>query len=78
MYTNIPGRPLGYASTILACIAVVVTAPIYVFYKKGPDIRQRSKLAQSTNQTREKSRAKRQWMSGPGWKDGTKKHIKEA
>ena len=38
VYTNIPGRPLEYASTILACIAVVVTAPIYVFYKKGPDI----------------------------------------
>ena len=37
MYANIPGRPLEYASTILACIA----APIYVLYKKGSDIRGR-------------------------------------
>ena len=52
MYKNIPGRPLEYASTILACISVVVTNPIYVFYKKGPQIRARSNFAQSLNQKR--------------------------
>ncbi|KAI0319636.1 major facilitator superfamily domain-containing protein [Amylostereum chailletii] len=45
MYTNIPGRPLEYATTILACVAVLVTIPIYVFYWKGPEIRARSKFA---------------------------------
>lgn len=35
MYTNIPGMPYEYASTILACIAILVTIPIYIFYYKG-------------------------------------------
>jgi hypothetical protein len=47
MYTNIPGRPLEYASTILACLAVLVTIPIYIVYKKGPAIRAKSKFALS-------------------------------
>lgn len=47
MYTNIPGRPLEYASTILACLAVCVTIPIYIVYKKGPAIRAKSKFALS-------------------------------
>jgi len=34
VHTNIPGRPLEYASTILACIAVVVTAPIMCFTRR--------------------------------------------
>lgn len=59
MYENIPGRPLEYATTILACIAVVVTLPIYVFYKKGPQIREKSKFAQSLDQGRAKRDAKR-------------------
>jgi hypothetical protein len=52
MYTNIPGRPLEYASTILACLAFCVTVPIYVFYKKGPQIREKSKFAQSLDVSR--------------------------
>ncbi|KAF2843121.1 MFS general substrate transporter [Patellaria atrata CBS 101060] len=52
MYAYIPGRPVEYASTILACIAVVVTVPIYIFYKKGPQIRARSNFAQSIGQQR--------------------------
>ena len=59
MYEYIPGRPLEYASTILACIAVVVTLPIYVFYKKGPAIREKSKFAQSIDEGRAKIKAKR-------------------
>lgn len=36
----------AYATTILACLAFVVTIPIYIFYWKGPTIRARSKFAQ--------------------------------
>lgn len=64
MYENIPGRPLEYPTTILACISVVVTIPIYIFYRKGPQIREKSKFAQSLDQKmtqrhekRKKSRA---------------------
>ena len=59
MYVNIPKRPLQYASTILACISVVVTIPIYVFYQKGPQIREKSKFAQSLDQSRAKREQKR-------------------
>jgi len=83
MYTNIPGRPLEYATTILACLAVVVTLPIYVFYKKGPVIRERSKFAQSLDENRQKSKARRgESVSGEAnMKAGTKKekeHVEEA
>lgn len=46
MFHNIGKRPIQYASTVLACLAVVVTFPIYIFYWKGPTIRERSKFAQ--------------------------------
>jgi hypothetical protein len=63
MYKNIPGRPLEYASTILACIAVLVTAPIYVFYVKGPEIRRKSKFAETLDEGRQKSVAHRRKSS---------------
>jgi len=59
MYVNIPKRPLQYASTILACISVLVTIPIYVFYQKGPQIREKSKFAQDLDQSRAKREQKR-------------------
>jgi hypothetical protein len=34
MYSNIPGRPLEYATTILACVGVLVVIPVYIFYWK--------------------------------------------
>ncbi|TKX20583.1 MFS transporter-like protein 135 [Elsinoe australis] len=40
-------RTLEYPSTILACLAFCVTIPIFVFYWKGPQIRERSKFAQT-------------------------------
>lgn len=46
---------LEYGSTILACIAVLVTIPIYVCYVKGPWIRKKSKFAQSLDQERRES-----------------------
>jgi hypothetical protein len=59
VYENIPGRPSEYASTILAYLALVVTIPIYVFYKNGPKIRAKSKFAESLDASRKKNVAKR-------------------
>lgn len=76
MYTNIPGRPLEYASTILGCLALLVTIPIYIVYWKGPEIREKSKFAQSLERGWEERREKRRKSSlvgmrmGPG--DGLK------
>ncbi|OAQ71770.1 MFS multidrug transporter [Purpureocillium lilacinum] len=49
LYTNIApnGLHLEYASTILACLAFVVTMPVYLIYWKGPWLREKSKFAQS-------------------------------
>ncbi|PWY98326.1 MFS general substrate transporter [Testicularia cyperi] len=38
---------LEWASTLLAFLAIIVAIPIYVFYKWGPQIRERSKFAQT-------------------------------
>jgi len=47
-YSNFP-KPytLEYPSTISAYLAFLVTIPIYIFYWKGPAIRERSKFAQT-------------------------------
>jgi hypothetical protein len=42
-----------YPSTILACIAIFVTIPIYIFYYKGPSIRARSHFAQEIESHRQ-------------------------
>ena len=54
VYENVgpEDRHLIYPSVILACLAVVVIIPIYVFYWKGPQIRMRSKFAQELEQGR--------------------------
>jgi hypothetical protein len=64
LYEGFPGRPLEYASTFLACVSIIVIAPIYVFYKKGPAIRNKSKFAQSVNETWQKSKEKRASVQG--------------
>ncbi|KAI4186075.1 MAG: hypothetical protein LQ346_005766 [Caloplaca aetnensis] len=49
-YQNIPAfgkYHLVWPTFILACLAGLVTVPIFVFYYKGPEIRARSKFAQS-------------------------------
>lgn len=56
VYTNIPtfGRlHLVWPTVILGCLAALVTIPIFVFYWKGPQIRARSKFAQSLATERE-------------------------
>lgn len=48
VYTNLGKKyTLEYPTTILACLAFCVTVPIYIFYWKGPAIRERSKFAQT-------------------------------
>jgi hypothetical protein len=59
VYENVGGedRHLIYPSTILACLAVAVIIPIYIFYWKGPQLRLKSKFAQEL----EKGRQARMW-----------------
>lgn len=68
MFTNIGDTyPYAYASTILASISILVTAPIYFFYRNGPAIRERSPFAK---QMMEQNRQRRQSQAGRGEKDG--------
>ena len=66
LYKNILGRPVQYASTVLSCLAVVVTIPIYIVYWKGPEIRAKSRFAQSLDKTREERTEKRRKSSLAG------------
>lgn len=60
MYTNIGGRfHLQWASTILGCLAFIVTIPIYIFYWKGPQIRASSKFAQTLEADRKRNAGRR-------------------
>ncbi|TKW54874.1 putative transporter [Colletotrichum tanaceti] len=53
LYENIGNsRHTEYASTVLACLAFLVTIPVYLIYWKGPVIRERSKFAQSLSEGR--------------------------
>ena len=63
---------LVYPSTILACLAVVVIIPIYIFYSKGPAIRKRSKFAQELEKGRRARMEKRRSSTGgsPGGEKG--------
>ncbi|KAH9833412.1 major facilitator superfamily domain-containing protein [Rhodofomes roseus] len=53
LYTNLGPYSLEWASTLLGCISVLVTIPIFVFYFHGPAIRARSKFAQEIGQKHE-------------------------
>lgn len=60
VYTNVGDKyKLEYPSTILACLSVIVIIPIYIFYWKGPQIREKSKFAQELNAGRKQSVARR-------------------
>lgn len=67
-YENIgpENRRLVYPSTILACLAVVVIIPIYVFYWKGPAIRLKSRFAQDLEKGRRARAEKRRRSTGIG------------
>lgn len=48
VYENIGNKhKLQWPTTILGVLAILVTLPIYVFYWKGPEIREKSKFAQT-------------------------------
>jgi hypothetical protein len=68
---------LVYPSVILACLAVLVIIPIYVFYWKGPEIRAKSKFAQELETGRRGTVERRRSSMaalGPG---GKKKSVNE-
>jgi len=59
-YTNIGGKHhLEYASTILACIALLLVVSVYVIYWKGPVLRKRSPFAQQLSSAREDNGGRR-------------------
>ncbi|KAI9928685.1 hypothetical protein MW887_001902 [Aspergillus wentii] len=61
MFENIGHKySYEYASTILACVSVVVTVPIYFFYKHGPAIRARSPFAKRIEEERQATRRRRE------------------
>lgn len=80
LYKDIPGRPVQYASTILACLAFVVTIPIYVVYKKGPEIRAKSKFAQTLDKsfTERKERRGKTILTGANAEKEIKEHTEKA
>jgi hypothetical protein len=55
VYENIGHKyKLEWPSTILGCVSIVVTIPIYIFYWNGPYIREKSKFAQTLAADRKK------------------------
>lgn len=72
LYTNLgESNPLAWASTLLAFLAILVTIPIYVFYWKGPAIRERSPFAQSLSSEKEAKRTDKK-------EAGTQEQIEQA
>ena len=69
MFSNIGKKyPTEWASTILAILAMFIVAPLYYFYRKGPEIRMKSKFAQQVAKDRAKQLERRK--SGAGGKAG--------
>jgi len=52
-FSNIGSNPLAYATTILACISVLLVAAVYVIYWKGETLRRRSPFAQQLSDARD-------------------------
>lgn len=57
---------LEIPSTILAGIAILVTIPIYIFYWKGPVIREKSKFAQVLASDRKSGTERRKSVAAQG------------
>jgi hypothetical protein len=47
LYSNLGPHSLEWASTLLGFLAVIFCIPIYIFYVKGPIVREKSKFAQT-------------------------------
>lgn len=63
LYRNIPGRPVQHASILFACGALVITIPTYTVYRKGPEIRAKSRSTYSLDRIREERTEKRRKSS---------------
>ncbi|TIC22420.1 MFS general substrate transporter [Wallemia mellicola] len=59
-YEHFPNYTLEYPSTILACMAVVLIIPIHLLYFYGPEVRRRSKFAQTLASERETTQIRHQ------------------
>lgn len=66
MYENIGGKfHLQWASTLLGCAGILVLIPLYIFYWKGPIIRERSEFAQTLEADRQRHMSRRaSYLSG--------------
>lgn len=58
-HTGPYGLHVEEATTILACVGVLVVIPVYVFYWKGPQIRANSKFAQQLMNDRKQNGGRR-------------------
>lgn len=78
-YINVgtdPNWKLVWPTVILACLAIPVTIPIYVFYYKGPELRLRSPFAMELEKSRRAriaNKLKRVERSG-GSEEGAEQH----
>ena len=78
LYSNIGSRPLENATTVLACLAFLVTIPIYVFYWKGPYFRGKSPFALGLNaQKRGQGQLERASSSNSNVENKGAKHLEE-
>ena len=76
-YSHFKGRnKLTYPSTILACIAAVLVAPIFMLYFYGPTVRRKSRFAQSLNQENESTKIRKQVRDEKAL--GSAKHIEHS
>ncbi|KAJ6069483.1 hypothetical protein N7499_011370 [Penicillium canescens] len=77
MFENIGHTfPYAYASTILAVVSIFVTTPIYFFYHKGRQIRERSPFAM---QMMEENKQRRLSQAGRGEKMGDRSsHVEDS
>lgn len=63
LYQNLGNMSYEWASTLLGFLAILVCIPVYIFYAKGPEIRKRSKFAQSLAAGRKKHGGHRNFES---------------
>lgn len=74
VYENIGNKyKLEWPTTILGVLAILVTLPIYVFYWKGPEIREKSKFAQTLASDRLAKGMEKQNKKDIGLKDRKRK-----
>jgi hypothetical protein len=67
---------LEWASTFLAFMAILFTIPIYIFYWKGPRIRELSPFAQTLASDRKKA-GRRVSSCGSGDPDPVERYLSE-